>query len=325
MLGVIPLSIRNNISAHGMREVLKLTGGNFLSPPRWLRVCRRWYSMPLRWQSLHRLRDGSEDCFRVEAFAPALPALMPSGHFRQLPAIRKWFLQDEDSPVGTHLNMIYLSAFKDATVPLEFTRMSSASGAGLDDGSFHRGNAPFEVFLDWAEIATEETNERIYLAQASIRDLPQELRDDLHTPSLVLRAGKGAVYDTSIWLGMPPTYTPLHKDPNPNLFVQLAGCKVVRLLPPEVGQEVFAAVQTVLGRSTSASFRGTEMMEGEEKAVLEAAIWNNSGHEHDHVFAGQEAYLSCGDGLFIPKGWWHSVRGTGTGITGSVSDSCRPL
>jgi hypothetical protein len=33
-------------------------------------------------------------------------------------------------------------------------------------------------------------------------------------------------------IGHPPTYTPLHRDPNPNIFVQLAGEKVVRLLAP---------------------------------------------------------------------------------------------
>lgn len=322
MLSGIPLSSYNNISAHGMRKVLNLISGNFLFPPRLLRV---WYSTPLRWLPLRRLSDGSEDCFRALSFAPALPALMPLGHFSQLPAIRKWFLQDEDSQVGTHLNTVYLSAFKNAIVPLELARMASTSDDGLNDGSFQRGEAPFDVFLNWAENATEETNERIYLAQASIRDLPQLLRDDLHTPDLVLRAGKGEVYDTSIWLGISPTYTPLHKDPNPNLFVQLAGSKVVRLLPPEAGQEVFAAVQAALGRSTSASFRGTEMMEGEEKAMLESAIWNSSAHEQDQVFAGQEAHLSYGDGLFIPKGWWHSVKGIGTGITGSVSEPCKSL
>lgn len=313
--------IRNNVSIHGMREVLNPTSGNSLSTPQLLRIYRRWYSTPLRWQPLRRLCDGSEDRFRSESFTPALPALMPLGHFGQLPAIRKWFLQDEDSIVGTHLNMVYLSAFKNAIVPLELMRTTTTSDDALNDRSFQRGEAPFDVFLDWAENATEKTNERIYLAQASIRELPQPLKDDLPTPELVLKAGKGEIYDTSLWLGISPNYTPLHKDPNPNLFVQLAGSKVVRLLPPEAGCEIFTAVQAALGRSTSASFRGTEMMEGEEKALLEAAIWNSSAQENDHVFAGQEAHLSCGDGLFIPKGWWHSVKGIGTGITGSVSES----
>lgn len=316
---------RSKCLVYGMKEVLNLSSGHALSFPRLLGVCRRWYSTPLRWQAMRRLCDGSEDRFRASAFTPALPALLPFGHSSNLPAIRKWFLRDANSPAGTRLNMVYLSAFKNAIVPLELTRLASTSDHGINDGFFQRSEAPFDIFLNWAKSATEETNEKIYIAQASIRDLPQLLRDDLPTPDLVSRAGKGEIYDTSLWLGISPTYTPLHKDPNPNLLVQLAGSKVVRLLPPEAGLEVFAAVQAVLGRSTSASFRGTEMMEGGEKAMLEAAIWNNSAHETDDVFAGQEAHLSSGDGLFIPKGWWHSVKGAGTGITGSVSGLCELL
>ena len=286
-----------------------------------LRFCRRSYSPSLQWQPLRRLQDGSEGRFRAEAFAPALPALLPLEHFNQLPAIRKWFSPRADTTAELRLNGSYLNRCHDAFVPLEVTRVSeSPSDARPSVESFQRAEAPFGIFLDWAAHATQETNERIYLAQASIRDLPQALRDDLPTPDLVLKAGKGDVYDTSIWLGIPPTYTPLHKDPNPNLFIQLAGRKVVRLLPPEVGQEVFTAVQAALGGSPSASFRGQEMMEGEEKALLEAAVWNSRAYKHEQVFAGQEAYLAHGDGLFIPKGWWHSVKGIGTEITGSVNE-----
>jgi len=29
--------------------------------------------------------------------------------------------------------------------------------------------------------------------------------------------------------------------------------------------------------------------------------------------------LEAGDGMFIPKGWWHSVKGVGKGIIGSAN------
>lgn len=317
MLRLLSSPIRSNILAHESRRARDLRCRRFSSPPVDPKCCKPTYSAPLRWRSLNRLRDGSDDRFRAEAFAPALPALMPKGHFSQLPAIQKWFMHSGGS--RAHLNGSYLSTFSDAMILLELTQLAT----GLDDEAvnetFQRGEASFGIFLNWAEKADEETKERIYLAQAPLRDLPEVMRHDLPTPHLVLHAGKGDVYDTSIWLGMPPTYTPLHKDPNPNLFVQLAGHKVVRLLPPEAGYEVFAAVQAALGSSTSASFRGPEMMEGEEKALLEAAIWHSSTDENKHIFTGQEAHLLSGDGLFIPRGWWHSVKGIGTDITGSVS------
>lgn len=103
---------------------------------------------------------------------------------------------------------------------------------------------------------------RIYLAQASLSDLPSELRNDVPTPEVVLQSGKGDIYDTSIWLGAAPTYTPLHRDPNPNLFVQLAGRKQVRLFRPEVGHGIFAHVQQTIGGDANAIMRGPEMMEG---------------------------------------------------------------
>lgn len=157
----------------------------------------------------------------------------------------------------------------------------------------------------------------IYLAQASIPNLPADLQDDLPTPFIVLEAGKGDIYDSSIWLGEAPTYTPLHRDPNPNLFVQLAGTKVVRLFAPDVGRTIFARVQEKIGAAASETMRGDEMMVGAEKEALEDEVWGVDGNESGS-HGGWHAELSGGDGLFIPKGWWHSVKSFGTGMTGSV-------
>lgn len=280
---------------------------------------RRSSSMTLQWQPVRRLRDGSENCFRIEAFTPALPALMSSQHLHGLPAMRKWFLLRENAPVYPYLNRTYLSEFREVVVPLELTKVTSDPESGANEESFERAEAPFGVFLDWADAATKATKERLYVAQASILDLPPTLRNDLPTPEIVSKAGKGDVYDTNLWLGVAPTYTPLHRDPNPNLFVQLAGRKVVRLLPPEAGEELFATVQASLGRSASARFRGQEMMAGKEKSLLEAVVWNSPAYERASEYIGQEAFLSQGDGLFVPKGWWHSIKGIGNGITASVS------
>jgi hypothetical protein len=164
---------------------------------------------------------------------------------------------------------------------------------------------------------------RLYLAQCQLLDLPPILRADVPTPDIVAHAGKGDVYDANVWIGHPPTYTPLHRDPNPNLFVQLAGRKIVRLLAPEDGQAVFAGVRRQLGKSSdrgAAAIRGEEMMQGEERALLDDMVWGapvSAGSDGK----GVEAVLGAGDGLFIPKGWWHSIKGVGEGVTASVSTS----
>ncbi|KIW10541.1 hypothetical protein PV08_11505 [Exophiala spinifera] len=160
---------------------------------------------------------------------------------------------------------------------------------------------------------------------------------------------KGDIYASSLWLGRPPTYTPLHRDPNPNLFIQLAGRKAVRLLPPEVGGAIFDDVQdririasrTARHTPSSATIRGDEMMVGPEKVALHDAIWlDDDDDDYDnHVDSdtdddkpktknrysdvlrtyGLETHLQLGDALFIPKGWWHSVKGVGHGVTASVN------
>ena len=276
-------------------------------------IVRRACSSASAWQPLVELPDGHLETFRKGAFLASRPVLLPRKHFLDLPAAHKWFLAAQNGDPQTVLNHSYLERFGDAIVPLEFTKLDSERTT-----TFNRVEAPLHIFLQWTILATPATADRLYLAQASLPSLPKALADDLPTPHMVLKAGMGDIYDTNIWIGMPPTFTPLHQDPNPNLFVQLAGTKIVRILEPEIGDEVFARVQDMLGRSGPTAFRGDSMMKGEEKKLLEAEVWDDALMVKGRK-AGYEAYVKAGDGLFIPRGWWHSIKGVGTGITASVN------
>lgn len=181
------------------------------------------------------------------------------------------------------------------------------AGTGAHQQRLLRFDAPLALLiatLRYNAKAEEKSRLRqLYIAQCSLDDLPEELSRDLPTPRIVADAGKGDVYASSVWLGLEPTYTPLHRDPNPNLFVQLRGSKDVRLLPPRDGDAVFRDVQARLGRwGGNSRIRGTEMMEGPERELLRNVIWEEPG------WPLQSAQLEPGDALFIPKGWWHSVR-----------------
>jgi len=280
---------------------------------------RRAHSSTSKWKLLPELPNAKLATFRREAFAPSQPALLPRGHFFGLPAMRKWFTQPQDDGIEASFDLTYLSGYGNAIVPLEFTRLTSATSVEEAQDSFQRAEAPFQIFLEWAKYATMRTPERLYLAQASFASLPEALVKDLPTPHLVARAGTGDIYDTNVWMGIAPTYTSLHRDPNPNLFVQLAGHKIVRMLPPDAGDRVFARVQSALGKAGSASFRGEEMMKGEEKKILESEVWDDVPGLSNGIHLGYEAHIWDGDGLFIPKGWWHSIKGVGGGVLGSVN------
>ncbi|GFG00060.1 clavaminate synthase-like protein [Aspergillus lentulus] len=286
-----------------------------------------------RYRPLRPVRVVEIDDFRSSYFHPELPVLLPRQHFRDLPACERWF-QTVPSSNGhdRRLNTAYLQEHGgDSFVPLELTQSpaeTKAPGAtvpGLNELSFRQFHAPLSLFLDWMRTAELQSQAmRLYLAQCQLLDLPPVLRDDFPTPELVLKAGKGDVYDTNVWIGHPPTYTPLHRDPNPNLFVQIAGRKVVRLLAPDAGQRVFASVRRQLGRSgdrEAAAFRGEEMMQGQERTLLEQAVWEDADSDGTNNVQdeGYEAHLEAGDGLFIPKGWWHSIKGVGEGVTASVN------
>ncbi|CAK7225926.1 Transcription elongation factor spt6 [Sporothrix bragantina] len=184
-----------------------------------------------------------------------------------------------------------------------------------------RLEAPLALFLAAVEYnctsSTADPVTHLYIAQAPLVELPQGLQQDVPVPDLVQKAGRGDVYDSSVWLGLEPTYTPWHRDPNPNLFCQLCSCKIVRLMAPTGGEHIFRQVQEELMKqqasssSVSSRIRGEEMMQGPERELLHRAVW---GEEDDKAAEGisrgkmLEARLDAGDMLFIPKGWWHSVR-----------------
>lgn len=292
-------------------------------------------STPNQYRPLDCLQDARVDTFRQQCFIPEKPAVLPRSQFRDLPASKNWFQPSANTErPETRLNVEYLQSHAaDAFVPLELTETAPSddhkcAGGSSDQNttnivSFRKFHAPLTLFLEWMRLAeTTPQSTRLYLAQCQLLDLPPILRQDFPTPDIITQAGKGDVYDTNVWIGHPPTYTPLHRDPNPNLFVQLAGQKVVRLLAPTDGQAVFSAIRRQLGRSGSkdaAAFRGEEMMQGREGALLDKMVWGVRMSTDSGDGVGYEARLEAGDALFIPKGWWHSIRGVGDGVTASVS------
>ncbi|KAN0117590.1 Clavaminate synthase-like protein [Hyaloscypha variabilis] len=293
--------------------------------------------------------------FRKRAFVPKTPLLITTREeststatdgilsHQSLPAAQKWFTHNHGSNSSPELmpSDQYLSQFQDTILPYEFiidsdgtslqeyANWAQAANNGRQElatfltqllsksnsHTFHRFRAPLSLFLQaCSPTPSHIPRPRLYIAQAQIVDLPKALQDDIPTPRIVKEAGKGDIYDANIWMGIPPTYTPLHKDPNPNLFVQLASSKRVRLFEPSVGAKIFWDVQARIGKCGSASFRGEEMMEGPERDALDEIVWGDEGGR-----GGHETRVGPGDALFIPKGWWHSIKSVGSEVTASVN------
>ncbi|KAF5027625.1 hypothetical protein F66182_251 [Fusarium sp. NRRL 66182] len=297
-------------------------------------------------------RETTVEEFRGLAFKPQKPMLfgrLAGSPSEQLPAMHKWFKTQSDKPTALST---YMNQFQGALFPYEVFASTSHqkrmiprfrewisdksepadellgrfwhdSFEDLDARSFFQLHAPLRLLYKALEfnqsLSKEEKEEplRLYIAQSSLSDLPPELQKDVPTPELIRRVGKGDVYSSSIWLGTEPTYTPLHRDPNPNLFCQLCSSKVIRLMAPKTGDMLYSRVQTRLQKQGNSRIRTEDMMQGEEREALFDAVWG----EGSLPKATYEAHLGRGDALFIPNGWWHSVKSLGDcgHLNGSVN------
>lgn len=284
-----------------------------------------------------------------EAYKQGVPARLPYSKEHLPAACSRWFIHDDNpdfnlvsskqgrgncglnTPSASELRTSFWSEHESTVVPLELTVRKDG-----DQEDFDRIEAPVKILLAYLSnapppfgepVRASDENVSIYLAQCDLSSLPQALQDDVPIPRLLhpstVAGIKGDIYASSLWLGRPPTYTPLHRDPNPNLFVQLAGKKTVRILPPEIGEALYRDLMTALpaqSSSVSSRIRGEEMMRGPQKLLLHDAIWDGSSRYskllRSHCL---ETTLGLGDTLFTPKGWWHSVKSIGTGVTASVN------
>ncbi|KAK1834138.1 hypothetical protein QBC39DRAFT_344331 [Podospora conica] len=300
------------------------------------------------------------DLFRRDAFESEKPLLLksPGGAAAAvLPALGKWFSttsvngHDETSitpyfeqysatwlpyelmiestpeaptasPLASFLTWLSSSRARDqqALAALLLDQTENAPGSSTSQTRFLRFEAPLGLLVAGLRFNLQSPPshrlQQLYIAQAPLDSLPPQLQQDVPTPRLVKEAGKGDVYNSSIWMGLEPTYTPWHRDPNPNLFCQLHSSKVVRLMPPRRGEQLFLQARSQLGRVRGSRIRGEEMMQGEERQVLLDAVWGEKAPDEM-----REVRLNQGDSLFIPKGWWHSLRSGGTngGLNASVN------
>ncbi|CUS07122.1 unnamed protein product [Tuber aestivum] len=267
--------------------------------------------VPLRISPLPILSPLTLPTFRDSYFSPALPCAFPPSHFTStLPAISQWFIPHPKSPRFQAPNtQFFHKTLGDRINALLLMEVSLHS-----EGKFLQIHAPFAKLLeDMSFVGPRDRSITTYLAQCPINEIP-ELRDTLPTPQYI-RAGEGDIYDVNLWMGHAALIaTPLHRDPNPNLFVQLAGAKRIRLFEPGTGQ----GIMQEFGGGVKRFRMPDEMMDGKHRGILEKVVWAED--EAEDGVSGFEVMVGPGDGLFIPKGWWHVIRSVGEdGAVASVN------
>lgn len=219
---------------------------------------------------------------------------------------------------------------------LDLTKQYVPSSLTNEEGiHWARFQAPWDAWFraaqHWHTFATKTRPNgphSFYIAQTPITDLSLALQADLRHPQLVQHSGRGDIYDSSIWIGHHPTDTPLHKDPNPNLFVQLSGRKHVRIMSPRVGRSLMLELDRRQRGSSCKPARSheEEMMYSSSRGVLNELVWGDvppieeGARTRSVGIFGEDVYLDPGDALFIPKNWWHSVKSVDTGdVVASVN------
>ncbi|KAK7530096.1 hypothetical protein IWX49DRAFT_595504 [Phyllosticta citricarpa] len=254
------------------------------------------------------------------------PSRVRSSHLEISPASFGWF-----KTKGVDKSVLRTDLFKEhgthSLVPLEYLGVDPSN----DTFTFKRFNAPLATFASFVEAPSKNFN--LYLAQCDFTSFPEKLRAYLHENPRFLRkySSKKHLYGRNIWIGLPPTYTPLHRDPNHNYFQQIAGSKTVRLMSPEMGLKVYSKVvggdvayDLASGADPRGIIRSEEMMVSPQREELYRAVWENQDPDIE-IFEGK---IEKNQSLFIPAGWWHSFKSGGTrnakgwnttAISGSVS------
>ena len=169
----------------------------------------------------------------------------------------------------------YLDKFSHQPIEIE---VSSHEAAGY--GERHETSLG-----DYLAVLSQPLPYRVYMAQFPLFERIPELQKDVTTPLVGNILGEGEKYSTSTWIGK-QSLTPLHHDPRAltNLFIQICGKKQFRLFSPEIDREKLRLGQGTMGNTANVD------------------VWN------EDIGEGLEGVILAGDGIIIPRGWWHSVR-----------------
>ena len=133
-----------------------------------------------------------------------------------------------------------------------------------------------------------------YLAQHQLFEQIDEMMEDILLPEVCCESGPAHV---NAWIGTGGTRTPLHFDSYNNLFVQVVGCKYIRIYD----QKETCNLYVIRGRDASYARQGN-------MSAVDCEKEDYSLHPMAECAKFNEVVLYPGDCLYIPAQTWHYVR-----------------
>ncbi|CAD6193358.1 unnamed protein product [Caenorhabditis auriculariae] len=152
--------------------------------------------------------------------------------------------------------------------------------------------------MKFSEFISTAPEKKYYLAQHRLLDQVPSLRKDIPTPDISLANDDSCAVDVNLWIGPSGTVSPLHTDPRHNMFVQIRGSKTLRLVAPKDSEGVYP-IEGMLSNTSQVDAENPSLEQHPKFGDVE-------------VFDG---IVEEGDGILLPKGWWHYLRSISPSIS----------
>ncbi|KAN0065048.1 hypothetical protein ACQY0O_001541 [Thecaphora frezii] len=234
------------------------------------------------------------------------------------PALARWSHRDAEG--RETLAGMRCPETESVVVPVEVSRAGRGYNAhDRHGGGWDRIELPFGIFLD-AFIAgsipwhTSPIAPMVgYMAQFDLLSSSPSLSHDAPRLPYTVAGPRGAreQWRSNVWIGPSSTFTPLHRDPYENLFVQVVGRKRIHIFPPTAESSLYLNPSGPQSNTSQVEMEealldtGKEQME-KEWPLLEKALGAT-------LTAAVE--VGPGDAMFIPRGWFHCVMSLETSVS----------
>lgn len=192
-------------------------------------------------------------------------------------------------------------------VPVVYNREPLSASSPVA-GARERMRVPARL-AEYLEVLERPASERLNLLLSDLAARVPELAADLAPmwdclplPAVLRpKLARGPL----VWIGPGDAASPIHADPEHNLFAQLHGSKDWLLYPPSAGRDLYAPWPE----------HGDAFLHW---SPIDPARPTAGAFPRYASLPAQHHLLRPGELLFVPAGWWHLVRYEGTAVSANL-------